>query len=144
MGARKKKRASSTIHDEIFEGFSARSDRGRKSREQGVVFERKVANALKPLFPNARRMSGQSRAGNEVPDVGGTPYWIECSDGATRAIHEKLAQGLVAAGSSPSAEYVGRPVVVVSHHGRRQETMATMRLEDFIRLLAKIPKTKKR
>lgn len=120
--------------DEVEPGFSERSDRGRRNRQKGVDFERKIANALKAAFPKAKRLFGQSREGDEVPDVGGTPFWIECAKGSTNAIHDKLRQGLAASASSPSAEYAHAPVLVVSQHGGTGETMVTMRLIDFVDL----------
>jgi len=120
--------------DEVHPGFSERSDRGRRSREKGTTFERKVAQALRRIWPEAKRLFGQAREGNEVPDIGGTQFWIECAKGSTRAIHDKLRQGLKDSASSPSQEYRGAPVVVVSHHGGVGETMVTMRLEDFLEL----------
>lgn len=128
-------RPSKKIIDELHPGFTERSDRGRRNRAKGVEFERRVANAFKALYPKARRLFGQSREGDEVPDVGGTPFWIECAKGSTNAIHEKLVQGLAASSTSPSEEYAKRPVVVVSHHAGRQQTMVTMRLDDFLALL---------
>lgn len=121
--------------DEVEPGFSERSDRGRRNRQKGVDFERKIANALKPIFPEARRLFGQAREGDEVPDIGGTPFWIECAKGSTNAIHDKLRQGLAASASSPSAEYAKAPVVVISQHGGTGEEMATMRLDDFNEIL---------
>lgn len=122
------------IIDELHPGFSERSDRGRRSRQKGTEFERRVANAFKRVWPDAKRLFGQARDGNEVPDVGGTQFWIECAKGATRAIHDKLRQGIRDSASSPSSEYRGAPVVVVSHHDGVGETMVTMRLEDFLEL----------
>jgi len=124
--------------DELHPGFSERSDRGRINRSKGVLFERQVANAFKVLFPRARRLFGQARDGDESPDVGGTPYWVECAKGSTNAIHDKLRQGLAASKTCPQAEYVNKPVVVVSHHSKSGEQMATMRLADFLELIAKI------
>ena len=88
------KKPSAKIIDALLPGFTERSDRGRRNRKKGVEFERSVANAFKPVFPKARRLFGQSREGDEVPDVGGTPFWIECAKGSTNAIHEKLDQVL--------------------------------------------------
>lgn len=122
------------IIDEVHEGFTERSERNRRSRQKGVDFERLVAKTLRRFFPEARRLFGQSREGDEVPDVGGTPFWIECAKGSTNAIHDKLRQGLSATATSPSVEYAGAPVVVISHHGGTGEVMATMRLEDFLAL----------
>lgn len=125
----------SKIIDELHPGFTERSDRNRRSQKRGSVFEREVANALKPLFPKARRAVGQTREGNEAPDVTGTPFWVECAKGSTNAIHDKLRQGLEASKTSPSEYENGKPVLVISHHGGTQETMATMRLTDFFDLL---------
>lgn len=122
------------IIDEIHPGFSERSERNKRNRGKGTAFERAVAVAFRRVWPDAKRLFGQAREGNEVPDVGGTDFWIECAKGSTRAIHDKLRQGLRDSKSSPSLEYQGRPVVVVSHHGGTQETMVTMRLEDFLEL----------
>lgn len=122
------------IIDEVEPGFSERSDRGRRNRTKGVEFERKIAIALRAAFPNAKRLFGQSREGDEVPDVGGTPFWIECAKGSTNAIHDKLRQGLAASASSPSKEYAHAPVIVISQHGGSGETMVTMRLADFVEL----------
>lgn len=127
--------------DEVEPGFTERSDRGRRNRQKGVEFERKIAKELKAVFPNARRLFGQARDGDEVPDVGGTPFWIECAKGSTNAIHDKLRQGLAASASSPSTEYAHAPVIVVSQHGGMGETMATMRLEDFIELADRLDYT---
>lgn len=120
--------------DELHPGFTERSDRGRINRNKGVLFERRIANTFKQIFPKARRMFGQARDGDESPDVGGTPYWIECAKGSTNAIHDKLRQGLAASKTCPQAEYVNKPVVVVSQHGGTGEEMATMRLSDFLDL----------
>jgi len=128
----------SKIIDELHPGFTERSDRNRRSQKRGSVFEREVANALKPLFPKARRAVGQTREGNEAPDVTGTPFWIECAKGSTNAIHDKLRQGLEATMSSETAEHAGKPVVVISHHGGAKQTMATMRLSDFLELVAAV------
>lgn len=51
---------------------------GRRSRTKGASFERWVAKQLQPIFPGAKRGIGQARASDEVPDVQGTPWWIEC------------------------------------------------------------------
>lgn len=56
-----------------------RSAIGKRSRRKGNSFMCQIANALKPLFPQARR-GLQSRDGSEFADVEGTPYWIECKD----------------------------------------------------------------
>ena len=54
-----------------------KSQVGRYARTKGARFEREVAEAFKPLFPDARRGIGQTRCAGEVPDVTGTPFWVE-------------------------------------------------------------------
>lgn len=56
------------------------SARGRAAKRKGAAFERRVANILRDVFPEARRGIGQARNANEVPDVDGTPYWIEAKN----------------------------------------------------------------
>lgn len=132
------KKASKKIQDEVFPGFTERSDRGRKNRETGVKFERAIAKKLRVLWPGARREHGQARDGNEVPDVGGTPFWVECSDGATRQIYAKLCQAIEDAKTTPNMIYQGKTPLVISHHKARGLTMVTMTLDDWVRLLREI------
>lgn len=124
---------SKKLIDELFPGFSERSARGKRNRAKGTDFERRVANAFKAVWPRARRLHGQARDGGEAPDVGGTPFWIECSKGTT-SIHAKIAQGIADAERSPSEEYRGLPPLVVSHRKGREPALVTMRLEDFLAL----------
>lgn len=132
------KKARTSIIDAIYPGFTAHSDRGKASNARGKVYERAVANRLKPLFKKAARTYGQSREGHELPDVGGTPFWIECANGSTNAIHAKLRQGLVATSKSSSEEYGGAPVAVFSHHAKAGLHMVTMEAGQFVDLLRKL------
>ena len=52
---------------------------GKMSRNKGAAFEREVARALQTVWPDAHR-AGQTQASDSIvmPDVEGTPYWIEC------------------------------------------------------------------
>ena len=126
-----KTKPSKRLQDEVFPGFTERSERGRTSRARGVGFERAIAKKLKVAWRGAKRSFGQARDGNEVPDIVGTDFWIECADGKTRTIHEKLCQAIEDSKSSPS-QYAMLPPIVISHHVQRGLTMVTMRLEDFI------------
>lgn len=56
---------------------SSASDRGRYSRDKGQRFERAIANALKPLYPDAHR---GLQPNGENADVEGTDFWVECKD----------------------------------------------------------------
>jgi len=133
----KKRKVRRSIQDELFPGFSERSARNRRNREKGAEWEREVANHLKPLFSRARRLFGQARDGDEVPDVGGTPFWVECAKSGNAQIHSKLKQGLYASDRSPS-EYVGFPVVVISKHKSTGLTMATMTLDEWLQLIKRL------
>ena len=50
-------------------------------RRKGAVWEREGAQALRVLFPSARRGLSQVRSGREEPDIEGTPYWVEAKRG---------------------------------------------------------------
>jgi hypothetical protein len=56
---------------------AARAKRGKGARAKGATFEREVAERLRRVWPGAKRGLGQARQGREVPDIDGTPYWIE-------------------------------------------------------------------
>jgi hypothetical protein len=52
-------------------------------RRKGAAFERHVAALFRAIgYPEARRGLGQARAASEVPDVDGTPWWVEAKCGA--------------------------------------------------------------
>lgn len=51
---------------------------GKRSRNKGQRGEREAAALLSSLgFTDSRRGLGQARAGGEVPDVDGSPWWVE-------------------------------------------------------------------
>ncbi len=124
--------------DELEPGFSVRSSRGKKNRADGKRFEQETARALRRVFPDAKRLFGQSRDGNEVPDLGGTPFWIECGRGSTVSIQKKIQQGMRDSANSPSVEYEFAPVVVVVRNPKTKITSVTMELEEFIDLLEQV------
>lgn len=47
------------------------------SRRKGKTGEREFSRVFKALYPEAGR-GIQSRDGGEVPDIDGTPFWVEC------------------------------------------------------------------
>lgn len=52
---------------------------GKRSRDKGANWERKVAKILATIWPEARRNLSQSRsARREGGDILGTPFHIEC------------------------------------------------------------------
>lgn len=104
---------------------------GAMQRRKGARFEREAANAFAVLFPDAKRGIGQSRWGGEVPDVDGTPFWVECKRSNTTS-SAALKQGTEARAKST------RPKSPVLSVGRRngERAIASMYLEDFLILLA--------
>ena len=97
---------------------------GRAERMKGHNFERACANLLKAVWPKAQR-GYQARDGGDAPDVQGTPFHVECKVGKRPNILAALAQALEASD--------GRPVLVITHRDRG-ETLATMRLQDWLDL----------
>lgn len=90
---------------------------GKYQRDKGHNFEREVANALKPLYPDARRNLSQSRDGGD--DVLGTPFTIECKVGKAPSLWPALVQARKAAKDAPEKAIVvakrdfERPIVVM-------------------------------
>lgn len=119
---------------------------GRGSREKGKTFEREVANALRAIFPNAKRSHGQSREKGEAPDVQGTEFWLECKNhrslNARKALEQAIeeratkngATALAAAGITVERETNGAPVVILRHTDKRPD-MAIMVAEDWLRMV---------
>lgn len=70
---------------------------GKGSRRKGHAFERKIANRLKAVWPNAKR-GYQGRDGGAAPDVEGTPYWIECKRRVRPNIPAAMRQAVEAGG----------------------------------------------
>lgn len=103
-----------------------RSRNGRRSRTKGKVWERLVANMLKPIFGDSAKRGFQSRSGRDGCDVEGTPYWLECKHGALVNLRAALKQALEASD--------GRPVVVCAKDDR-SAPLAVMRLSDWLDLV---------
>lgn len=102
---------------------------GKASRTKGHNFERKVANALKPIWPGAVRGT-QTRGGtSQEPDVDGTPYYIECKKGKRTNIKAALKQALD--GSD------GRPPVAISQDDRKP-IIVSMYFDDWYALVAQL------
>lgn len=79
---------------------------GLMSRRKGAGFERGVAILLRCIWAGAKRGIGQARSGGEVPDVDGTPYWIETKHRRRVCIRAAYEQAREASD--------GRPPVVIS------------------------------
>lgn len=83
-------------------------------RRKGAVYERELAARWRDsgLYPSARRGIGQARAGGEVCDVEGTPWWIETKRRRRHDVRAALVQAEEASdGRTPVAvcRYDGDP-----------------------------------
>lgn len=104
---------------------------GLMSRRKGAAYECELAKRWKDsgLWPLAKRGIGQTRAGGEVPDVEGTPFWVEAK---RRKRHNVLAAMKQAEEASD-----GRPGLVVARWDGQaaDEALVVMRLPTFENLL---------
>ena len=103
---------------------------GKLSRTKGASYERHVASVLRPYYPNAKRGLGQARAGHEVDDVEGTPFWVQCKHGQRPNLLEALSQAdrdRIAAGDL-------RPSLVIARKNGGADVVC-LRLADFLELL---------
>lgn len=104
---------------------------GKGQRAKGHSFERTVAIAFRELYPDAKRGLSQTRSGVEVPDIDGTPFWIEAKHrircNPRRALDE-------AAADSKSARSTKPPIAVTKDTGK--PAMVTLYLSDFLALLS--------
>lgn len=113
--------------------------RGRSSRNRGKDYERNCANCLKEVYPKAARLYGQSRKGSDAPDVGGTPFWVECGTGSTIAIRNKLKQALRDSSESEDTRYAGKPALVFVRTANN-EHIVSMERSQFMQLLSVVEK----
>ncbi len=102
---------------------------GRNSRRKGGQWERDVTKLFAAAMPgaNIKRSIGQSRFGNEAPDVTCPVFWIECKHGVKPSPRAALAQAQDAA---PKGRL---PVAVVKDD--RRPAFVCMSLEDFLELV---------
>jgi Holliday junction resolvase len=108
------------------------------SRNKGSSFERKIANELKRWFPNAKRGIGQTRSSSEVPDVDGTPFWIECKHRKSISIVGAFEQATRALARATQQRGIGQipwevPLVVSRVDGG--PILVTMSAEAFANML---------
>ena len=105
---------------------------GRRSKRKGAHHEREVAEILRKLYPNAKRGLGQARAGGEVPDVAGTPWWVEAKHRKVENVRAALRQAEDARDASPG--YKRHPPLVVSRKDHQRD-IVVMYLDDFVALM---------
>lgn len=99
-----------------------------KQKTKGGKFERDIAQKLAKFWPDAKRGLGQARSGDEVSDVEGTPFWIECK-------HWRKCSPNTAYDQAEKATD-GRPVLVVTKDDRRP-VLVTMTLDEWMDLVEK-------
>ena len=105
---------------------------GKYQREKGARFEREVANVLKSVFGGrTTRSSGQCFSGDTRADVDCPEIWVECKVGARPNIKAALEQAEEAKASSGASK-----MCVAVCKWDRQPATATMRLEDFVKVLS--------
>jgi hypothetical protein len=108
---------------------------GKRSRDKGANYERDIARRWREsgLFPEAKRGIGQTRAGGDVPDVDGTPFWVECKD-------RKSHSSLKAYFKQCAAATDGRTPLVVMHYPQTslEDSYVALRLKDFEEMLSRL------
>lgn len=108
-----------------------RKQLGKRSRGKGANWERALANILKAIWPEAKRGIGQSRWGGEVPDVDGSPYWIEAKVGIQPNMRGAMRQAEEASD--------GRPCIAVvkdnSANSKPADVWVVMRFDTFVQLV---------
>jgi hypothetical protein len=119
---------------------------GMRSRQKGKRGEREVVALFKGVYPDAKRGWWQSRGGSVVPDVDGTPFWIEVKLGARPNPLAALQQAI----DNEDDDYCVRLVNVLNEQlvgdvphrtplaccrkTPRGEWTATMRLSDLLEI----------
>jgi len=100
-------------------------------RVKGAVFERKIANILKHIWPDARRGIQYRDGGKEASDVVGTPYHVECSKGG-ESIWAKWGQAKDDALRINLGDLPFPPIVIKQRD--REEPVVMMSLKKWLEL----------
>jgi len=109
---------------------------GKYSRDKGARFEREVANKLKRVFgPRTTRSSGQCFSGDTRADVDCPKIWVECKVGKRPNIKAALEQAEAAEKIANTSK-----IPVAFCKWDREETIVSMRLENFLDLIEKVYK----
>jgi hypothetical protein len=83
----------------------AKVARGRRSRAKGAEWDRDVRDVLRGWWPDAKRgFQTRGAVADNVPDVTGTPFWVECKTGKNIGWNDAIIQA--------STETDGRPWLV--------------------------------
>ena len=102
---------------------------GKLSQRKGADFERWAANALRTVWPNAKRGLVQRRDASEGADVENTgPFWIECKHQAHPNIDAAVTQAEKASAGT------GQWVAAITRKTGGQ-VLVTMTLDDWLELV---------
>lgn len=103
---------------------------GKRSRDKGAAFERRVANMITEAGPPSRRTGyEQAQDANNAPDVDtGGIFWVECSCGKGPNIRAKVKQAQEA---SPETQW---PTVITKRD--REPVLVTMLATDWCDLVS--------
>lgn len=101
----------------------------RMSRRKGKVWERVVADLMRKVFgkDNVRR-GWQSRSGKDEADVICPYFWVECKNRKQVNVFDALEQ-------ADNDKDVGKVPIAVCKHGKYNNPLVAMKLDDFINLL---------
>ena len=102
-------------------------------RIKGAAFERKIANILKHIWPDARRGIQYRDGGKEASDIIGTPYHIECSKGG-ESIWAKWKQAIDDCKIHNHAWKNGVFPIVIKQRDR-EEPVVMMSLKEWLYLV---------
>lgn len=99
---------------------------GRSSRTKGHNYERTIARIFRKLWPPAKRGLQTQSGGQAVPDVDGTPLWIEVK-------RYKAIRGLMAIWYRLLREAKRIPVLIVKED--RADPVVVISLAFFVGLV---------
>ena len=104
---------------------------GKGCRQKGFAFERKVAKLLEEIYGEKvrRGIQSQHHKNETPPDVDFTPFYIECKKMKRPNVKAALLQA--------EKNTDGRPCLAITCEDR-QPAIASMRLDDFLKILARL------
>ena len=102
---------------------------GKAEREQGKVWERKVAALFREAMPGEQIKRGiQTREGDEAADVECPVFWVECKHRAQISPQAALSQ------AQDAAPRGRMPLAVLKKN--RNKPFVAMYLDDFLDLVS--------
>ncbi len=107
-------------------------------RAKGKAYEREVAIAFRAVFPETKRTLTQQRDSGEAPDIDAPGFWVEAKHHRRVTIRKAFDQAVDEAARAKSSAV---PVAVTKDN--RCESLATLRLVDFVALLARLEQAEK-